>query len=366
MKTNFPRIIIVSILAFIFLFLSALAQNEKREVKVTIENASIRLKPDLTSEIIGEPAIGTVFEVEDKIGRWYEIKYRSEIGVIIIGYIHEMFVELVSIREAPQKTTQFELVISGGYNLGYSISQSLSYSHSFSYGAVQEADQQGIFTQDIEKPLGLSVALNYYFEERFGVQLRADFYSKVEISGASAYDLTYVVGDRRYRTENEWITSGDVTYMGFGGNIIFKPSTDGMIAPVISGGVSYYLGNLKVDTYGGWARIFWLDEYRYIMDYQSIPNTIDVSINGIGFNVGGGVDIFVTPNIGIKLDARYFMNSKVEAPLKVIPGRYTLELRDGYFNEIDQNIAESIQRRMPAFELAPSFFKFSVGLVFKF
>jgi len=70
------------------------AQAAKPKILVSVDNASIRTKPDAASPIMANPAVGTVFEVEGKSGPWYEIKNKTSLGILVTGYIHEMFVEV--------------------------------------------------------------------------------------------------------------------------------------------------------------------------------------------------------------------------------------------------------------------------------
>jgi len=86
---------------FIFIILVLLLAHpsyslfQEKSVRVMVDNASIRLKPDLQSEIIKSPPLGSVFEVVKKEGDWYEIKFKTELGVLLPGFIHEMYVESV-------------------------------------------------------------------------------------------------------------------------------------------------------------------------------------------------------------------------------------------------------------------------------
>lgn len=391
MKTKSERNYFICFFIISLVLLPTFVYAEEQEIRVVNENASIRLKPDRESEIIEIPPIGSVFGVENKIGEWYEVKFPSRVGMIIIGYIHEKDVEEIQIeeviideirpepekiteirppppvlREKPSKTSQIELVLSGGYNLGYSISKSLSYSDGWSAGGLQRVDEHGTLAQDVEKPLGLSGVLNYFSEGGFGVQLRLDYNSKVQISGVSGYDLIWSWTDGRgpFTRDNNWNITGDVSSMDLSGNVIFRIHTSGMMAPVVSGGVSYFTGRLNVNTTGGYA-LSWVDgDYQYI-DYWSIPAKIDASIDGLGFNIGGGADILFTTNLGINFDTRYFIKSKIEKPWEIIPGRYKATSYDIYI-DLDHNWAEEIQEGVPTFELDPSFFKFSAGLVIRF
>jgi hypothetical protein len=101
MKVNLRRNAIVSLIIALFI-LPSFGRAEEQKVKVVVEKASIRLEPSMESEIIASPDVGAIYDVEKKIGEWYEIKFYSKIGVLITGYIHQMFVEVVSEEAAPK------------------------------------------------------------------------------------------------------------------------------------------------------------------------------------------------------------------------------------------------------------------------
>jgi hypothetical protein len=101
MKIKLRRNALVSLIIAIFI-LPFIGRAEEQKVKVVVEKASIRLEPSMESEIIASPDVGTVYDVEKKVGEWYEIKFYSKIGVLITGYIHQMFVEKVSEEAAPK------------------------------------------------------------------------------------------------------------------------------------------------------------------------------------------------------------------------------------------------------------------------
>ena len=180
MKKNFKGKVLMYLILTSLLILPAVVHAQKQEIRVVVENATIRIKPDVQGDVIQEPSVGAVFEVEGKEGDWYEIKVRTEVGVLITGYIHEMFVEKLAekkpeperevvrrpvqpvTRAAPRKVTRAEFVINGGYNMGYGISETLSYSDSFSGGLLQSATASGKLNQDLKKPLIFGGAINYY------------------------------------------------------------------------------------------------------------------------------------------------------------------------------------------------------------
>lgn len=94
---NFPKKfpILLSLL-IIFLLLAGIGEAAKLRVRVIVERANIRLRPDIKSPVIAKAPIGTVLESEGKEGRWYKVNLPpDESGFVVSGYIHENIVEVV-------------------------------------------------------------------------------------------------------------------------------------------------------------------------------------------------------------------------------------------------------------------------------
>lgn len=81
----------------------AIAYADIIKIKIVAENASIRFKPDIMSDVIETVPVGKEFEAEEKIGEWFKIKFSSRLGVLITGYIHERFVKVESEAIEPEK-----------------------------------------------------------------------------------------------------------------------------------------------------------------------------------------------------------------------------------------------------------------------
>jgi len=187
---------------------------QKESVRVIVDNASIRLKPDLQSEIIKTPPLGSVFEVERKEGDWYEIKFKTEMGVFLPGFIHEMYVESVEaeiavpapVKKPPEpkkkvvevpstfspaetglKTTgkQVNFALRGGYMAGYGLTETASYTDSFSGGVLQNATTNGQIMMGLKNPLSFDGELNFFFLDGLGVQLRVDYNLSAKLTADS-------------------------------------------------------------------------------------------------------------------------------------------------------------------------------------
>lgn len=95
------KLIISLVIAFILVLPTISQAQQNQRIKVVVRNASVRLQPDIDSEVILSPPVGSTFGVERKIGEWYEIKFSSEIGVLITGYINSQFVEVMEAAPVP-------------------------------------------------------------------------------------------------------------------------------------------------------------------------------------------------------------------------------------------------------------------------
>jgi hypothetical protein len=106
---------IIVFAALISLALSSLAQNSWR-VKVTVDDAIVRVKPEMNSEMLDVAAKGETFDVSDKTGAWYKIVVaKDQSGEPVYGYIHEATVtpigEVLPKPKADEKTKQAPAVI---------------------------------------------------------------------------------------------------------------------------------------------------------------------------------------------------------------------------------------------------------------
>jgi hypothetical protein len=396
MKVKFYGRAVISLIIISLLILPTFLQAEKQKIRVVVMNASIRLQPNMESEVIDNPPVGSVFEVERKIGEWYEVRYQSKVGVMITAYIHEMLVELESaaprperkvtpqprrevirrtppsppIRHQPQRVRfpKFEFILTGGYCLGYSLTENLSYSYDWSYWLLDSVTESGELAQKLSKPFGLGAAFNILFTESLGIQLRFDYNTKSSFTddSSSSYNIIWEWFDRSsYSGEEEWTVEGDVSLLTISGNLIYRIPVSGMIVPSFSAGLTYFSGNMEADTTQGYALTWTEGDWQYI-DYIYLPFTLDVSISGIGGNIGAGVDILFSPNAAFNIEARYFITKKIEEYWTVVGGRYTGNNFPSISWTIDEDwaaeINDFIKEEIDPTVLNPSFFKISVGI----
>ncbi|MDH7493911.1 MAG: hypothetical protein QHH44_08480 [Candidatus Saccharicenans sp.] len=89
----------VFVLVFLALFSNLVfplpSQVQKIRLKVVSEQANIRLKPDIGSEMVWQVPEGTELEAERKEGEWFEVVVTKADGSRLRGYVHESLVEVL-------------------------------------------------------------------------------------------------------------------------------------------------------------------------------------------------------------------------------------------------------------------------------
>jgi len=92
-------------IAFVVLFclLIPCLGTEPVRLKVTADLANIREKPDIGSAMVLQIPKGAFLEAESKQEEWFKVKFESEGGVLLAGYVHE---SLVTVLEPPSKPAE--------------------------------------------------------------------------------------------------------------------------------------------------------------------------------------------------------------------------------------------------------------------
>jgi hypothetical protein len=387
MHTRKPFLCACLVLLAMALALPLSAQGTK--IKVIVENASIRLKPSLDSEAIEESvAVNTVFTAEKKVGEWYEVKFESNVGVLLIGYIHEMYVEVLA-EEAPQPPVKeeeklavrearrpepmlptgygakkMEIFLGGGAGFGSFLNASTVYSYHFGTdytGTLLYADEAGQVSHKAGGPMGLGFSLANFFVGGFGLRLRVDFNFSQSLTGDSGYSVTWEWWNRGpYTDENGWDMTGSLSVIPISLNAVYKFDL-GMISPYISAGPSFFLAKLNADSTLGCATTWLYGGYVYL-DYFAIPMFVDESLNGIGFNIGAGLDVALSPSFALTIDAAYFIKGETKVKWDFRPGEFDSHINDGWTWTLSKSDLTDILDYIPDLSVNLSFFKIQVGL----
>jgi opacity protein-like surface antigen len=333
MKYKFRGKVLIILTITSLLILPSIVRAEKQKIRVIFENASIRIKPDMEGEIIESPPIDSLLVVEKKVGDWYEIRFPSKVGVLITGYIHEMFVEVekevpVPKREVIPKPSRPEIprrhkianIKLGG--LYYRVQAGYDYEFSISY-----LDEILTITDEVANEFAFG------FDVGFGVFL----IENIEITGSVNYLSKSLTGDYSISLPNA-ILYDDIAYdeisasptlreiiFSFGVN--FHPVTTGKIRPYFGGGGSYIMGKMDL-----------VEDLEYEETiYGNLTHTIEITkvvfeettINKFGFNLTAGINYEVRENIFVFAEGKYIIAKKE------VPHPMTSEFVEGETLEID-------------------------------
>jgi hypothetical protein len=364
-----------------------LAQGNGTKIKVTVENASIRLKPSLDSEAIEENIpVGFIYTSDKKVGEWYEIKFESKLGVALLGYIHEMYVEVVgeAVPAQPEVTApevrqperrpapptpavseigfeKIEIFAGAGMGFGSFLNDSSHYVEDWSSGFVT-GHEEGDIQHKMKSPLGAGLFFSYFFSEGLGLRLRVDpgFGQKISDS-QSLYtaDFSWSGGADSYQTQ--WDTTGSLSVLPLSFDLVYRfPS--GMISPYINAGISYFVASFKADSTVGWANAWYIGPSTMTIDYAPIPISIDEKLDGLGFNVGAGLDFHLGPGLALTLDAAYFMGKSADFNWYVAPGDYYYNYNTTNYSIFDDSYAQIFSESLGKVKVTLSFFKILVGI----
>lgn len=333
MGKKFKGKLIISLVFVFILILPTISQSQqKQRIRVIVQNASVRLQPNIESEVILSPPVGSTFEVEQKIGDWYEIKFSSEIGVLITGYINTKFVEVIGAAPPPKKEViqqpepqrevikrpaakkfGLKLKAAGGYG-------TMSIGDYHLWGEDAQAYMDDISA--LAEGLGWSATQEGEFEKiGMGMEFEGEGILKfgpIGLGGGIGLlrrgkfsELSVYIPD----TTETFGGSVDPTvtvYSLFGNFYLFIP-TPGPIELYLYGGAAYYYGKMSVTftEYYDWTS--WQYSYRETSDGEATSSTI-------GFHAGAGLEIDLSPNFA------FFIEGKARlAKLKTWEGTYDYE-----------------------------------------
>jgi len=328
--------LIISLIIVFLLILPAISHAQKQRIKVTVRNASIRMQPNVDSEVVLDPPLGSTFEVEKKLGDWYEVKFTSDIGVLITGYIHSMFVEVIEEQPEPEREvapqpvkpkvqpkavrvrpsdapqTRFNIAVGGLFSSAMEV---YYYEHSEPYLG------EDLYIYDtFESPdaVGVSVGIGAFVMPR--IELTA---SAAIMSGTPWWSWTLDVPSPYYYDdyESDTIDTDTVStppvykkYMlNFGANFyLIKKSS---LSVYIGGGGSLIMATLDL-----------VEDYLAYHTFYLVPETHEIEIDSVtfaktdisvfGFFCRAGADFKISRNISLYAEGWYVSaKTEEESPL---------------------------------------------------
>jgi len=332
--------VIISLIIIFILILPAISHaQQKQRIKVIVRNASIRLQPNVDSEVILSPPIGSTFEVEKKIGEWYEIKFSSELGVLITGYIHSMFVDVIAAELEPEPEIVQEPVQPQAQPRPTRARPPATQSKfNISVGAFFSAAQEMYVNEWSMDYLGELLYVDDYMESPYATGFTAGFglflMPKIELFGSFAsasgdpwwemeleIPSPYLFDDPRWDDiDSEAFSEDDQliykqNIFSFGLNLYLMRT--GKWSLYIGGGGSYIMTTVELL----YDVAFTHNWYPLTSDHDVVIDSVtfeETKINTFGFNFKFGAELRVSRNIFLFLEGMY-ISAKDEVPYPLDP-----------------------------------------------
>lgn len=341
------KLIITLVTAFILILPTINQAQQKQRIKVVAQNASVRLQPNVDSEVMLSPPVGSTFEVEQKIGEWYEIKFSSEIGVLITGYINSQFVDVVeeapvpvpkkepvrkpakpAIKPRPQKarpaTTsriKFNIMAAGMFFMTQEISD-----HQYSF--LYRSEDFWIFDKyESSSGIGFGGGLGIFITPNIELTGSFIYYSKPSW-GELGIEVPHEFDWDSYATDIIE-TEPNVKKMIFSGGINIHPLTSGPLDIYIGGGGSYIKATVDLLYDARYEESPWppiLNTQHTVEITEVFFEETDVST--FGFHGRAGININFGSNVSFFGEGRYILAKAKDVEFPFNPDE-TLELNLG-------------------------------------
>jgi opacity protein-like surface antigen len=295
--------IILVVSGVIFYLFPNLTHAEKIKLRVTVEKANVRLKPDLGSMVISEVPLGAVLEVEEQIGEWFKVSLPpDEKGFIVTGYIHSSVVEILEekpVSPPPPKPPQlvYQPSTAPGISFGLRLFGGLNYlspadvnegvkGWSDYYDAL--ATLYGYTVEGEAKPIHLGLDFGgdiiINFTPQIGIGLGIGY-----IQASKTSEVTFTNG-----TEGTWTNKPKIKALPIRAGIYYTFPMSDMMNFVINAGGELYMAKV----YYKWH----LEEDGYWEEINA-----EASSTGFGFHGGLGFEFALSSNMAFFIEgqARY-------------------------------------------------------------
>jgi len=259
----------------------------------------------------------------------------------------------------PNRPFKIEVGLNFGSTLGYRLTDSF-----YDYGSWEayyfDIDSEyGEILPELSTPLSIGGNISFLTNRGIGVQLALDYNFNSDMTGISTYNAS---GYDYYYEENinegcSWNIAGTAKLMVLSLNLIYQYQKS-MFSPWISAGASYYSGEIEGSSIIGFGFEDDWGDFDYIGPYADVIE----DLSGVGFNVGGGLDIHFSPNTAFTVEARYFiLKEYLMAWYTDVSGEFESYIWDITYT-VDRELGDYMDELIDPFEFNPSFLKLAVGV----
>lgn len=312
---------LIGLTIIFLLILPSIIHAERQKIRVLSENANIRIKPVMVSEILKKPSKGTIFEVENKVGEWFEIRFLSSTGLVTTGYIHEMHVEILTVipeikMESPQKPYKPRKSASSKKkavaNIKISVQSSLypaGYDYEYGFSYLGESFVVTDLTE-ANRAFGFDGGIGFYLTPNIEIMGNASYVMK-NLSGTLSIDVPspFRYNDSDY-DEATTVPKIKETIFSFGINL--HPLSRGFLRPYFGGGAIYITGTMELVN-----ELYYTETLDYASESHEVEiNNVDLvetNISKWGFFGGAGMNLVLSSNMFVFAEGRYIL-AKTEVP----------------------------------------------------
>jgi len=276
-----------------------------------------------------------------------------------------------------QNLPRFELSFHYG-GMTRNLDSAGSYNYDWT-GTLYSLDQLGSFSRfhiTSEGGAGLGGGLSLFLTPSLGIGFNAAYY-RTSVLMMSESDMwwswidsgTYFAYDA-VLDEPLWMgADGDLRTIPLSLNFIVRFGAKHLLG-YFSGGPTLYINRFFVDSEIVYALVSttWNGfYYQQAVDVIRVPMKIDQRWTSFGFNIGGGLTVWVVPAFGLFCDIRFYSCGQRQFDWEFVTGEY-----DGLFGNLiydfDQQDIDAIYedgRIKPPVSIDPSFLQIGVGVKIK-
>jgi hypothetical protein len=364
----------------LILLLAAAAAPAQSTLQVRVKDAAavIRMAPEATSPVI-LPAVkpGAVFNVQRRMGDWFEIKFVAASGVLLTGYIHRFQVEEV-VPDAfegrgqtrPDTGPDFESPLRTGLEIGLSAGMGFNRftGGESNYAITRDpagdllaASEMGYITTALGNPDLGGIFAAYFFTPGIGLRIQWDGRLKQSLKeGYSNYGASWTLtGADAANKLRAWQAAGSFTVSAASVDLIGRLALGPVVTAFVSGGPSYFSGSFSVDSSIGYGRA-WIDGVQKF-DFFTLPVKMNSSISGLGFNAGAGLEVWINRSLTMVLEGSYYSAPSAEAAWVVQSGSYPSNAVEGV-TWTDPDLPARLAGYVAPLTVNLSYVKASIGL----
>lgn len=292
----------------ILLLLPESSEAGKLKVKVVVDKANVRLKPDIGSMVVETVTLGTILESEEQVGEWFKVSLPpDERGYIVTGYIHSSTVEIVkeeAIEEVPAEMSQASPVAEPekpsqppvyqpspgpGVGFGLKLSGGMGYLSvgDLNTGFQGENDYLGELPGDIE---GQYELLHWGYD--FGGEIIIYPIPELGIAVGAGYiqvSKESLIKYSGFFFPDETLVAPKISVIPITLGIYYSMPLASGVNLIVNGGAGYYLGQLSWD----------MDYSGFLSEYK---DTFKGTKGTIGFQGGLGFEFEFSPNVAFVLE----------------------------------------------------------------